>query len=244
MDLGSDKNQQVNLTQPLHPLLSRAYELLEPFFLKRILPKSGQGLLATPEGCDALLELLPEAANEVRRHLQTHWSGKEERTKPQQKWNDLKQCLETFVKAHARTGKSQAATIMTAADRARLEQWPMEVVFRHGYPRLDVNVSKTRNHLLKSPFCVHPKTGRVCVPIYDFDDFDPFQVPTLSEILEDLSQDTTTEETRSSTAAWERTRLRPYYEPFRTKFLSAMASEMRQVAKDAAEQAAAAAGDF
>lgn len=55
--------------------------------------------------------------------------------------------------------------VVQSKKKNSLEKWYTEMIFTHCFPRLDENVSKMQNHLLKSPFCVHPKTGRVCVPI-------------------------------------------------------------------------------
>jgi hypothetical protein len=44
------------------------------------------------------------------------------------------------------------------------------------------------NHLLKAPFCVHPKTGRVCVPFSPgkVDRFSPDEVPTVLQLVEEI----------------------------------------------------------
>ncbi|NXC28643.1 PRI1 primase, partial [Campylorhamphus procurvoides] len=57
-----------------------------------------------------------------------------------------------------------------------------EIMLQFCFPRLDINVSKGVGHLLKSPFSVHPKTGRISVPLdlQRLDQFDPFAVPTIT----------------------------------------------------------------
>ena len=65
------------------------------------------------------------------------------------------------------------------------------------YPRLDEKVSTRRDHLLKLPFCIHPGTGSLCVPLTEaaLDKFDPLRdPPKLSELLL----------TRSIDARWQR----------------------------------------
>jgi DNA primase small subunit len=53
------------------------------------------------------------------------------------------------------------------------------------YPRLDINVSKHINHLLKSPFCVHPKTGLISVPMTE-DDIIRFSLENIPSIIESI----------------------------------------------------------
>jgi len=64
----------------------------------------------------------------------------------------------------------------------------MELVFSYSFPRVDVEVTKAVNHLLKSPFCAHPKTGKICVPMdsQNIDSFDPCNQPTLRTIHDEL----------------------------------------------------------
>ena len=63
-----------------------------------------------------------------------------------------------------------------------------DIILQLTYPRIDAEVSKHRNHLLKAPFCVHPKTGRICVPVdpEKIDEFDPDLVPTVGQLLREL----------------------------------------------------------
>ncbi|EIJ88582.1 DNA primase small subunit [Nematocida parisii] len=57
------------------------------------------------------------------------------------------------------------------------------------FPKLDVNVTKQTKHLLKSPFCIHPRSGRVCIPI-DITEIDKLSlesVPTAESVVRNKS---------------------------------------------------------
>ena len=103
-------------------------------------------------------------------------------------------------------------------------------MLEYTYPRLDAEVSKKLNHLLKSPFCVHPKSGRVCVPIdpKDPEAFVPEEVPTVLQLLQEIDEwdaknkGAATEGEKGEQEGegkkvpdFEKTSLRPYVEFFR-----------------------------
>ena len=209
------------LATPLHPALMKSYELLEPMFLEFILPFEGQGLLATKENWRMLLETLPPAASNVKDKLMAKYkkTGMFEDTTPEDKWSDILKYLTILVKAQRNTSKNKASKNMPARDKAKIESWKYETVFRYTYPRLDVNVSKMQNHLLKTPFGIHPKTGKVCIPldVEHIDDFDPRDAPTLSTLRMELDAYKGKE-----VEDWKKTSLRHSFEFFQQKILAGM----------------------
>ena len=262
--MGSDKNKGMNLSSPLHPALSRAHAILEPHFVERVIPEDGHGLLATRASWTKLLLTLPKAAHPVASKLEERWRsprGTGGSTTPMEKWKELKSELASFASSGRGGGgagpAAKASKSVSSTDRARIEMWPVETVFRHTYPRLDINVSKMQNHLLKSPFCVHPKTGRVCVPIdpRDFATFDPFAVPTLADLMRELDE---YDETRRGEGAggdggkdagvvaheWQKTSLRGPFESFQRKFLVPLLNDERRAMREERERRAAVVGDF
>jgi DNA primase small subunit len=242
-------------------MLERAYRHLEPVFVRDVIPD--HKLLSTPEQWNALLDSLPESAKPVQDHLREEWNGsarkKAKASTPAEKWLTLQKHLGAFLKTSKPSGSAKHARTLNSWDAARVEAFCPTLVFTYTYPRLDVNVSKMRNHLLKSPFCVHPKTGRVCVPFAagEVDEFDPFQVPTLGQLVREVddydrsvaaSAASAGDENLAVTCDWQKTSLRPYFDKFRSGFLEPLLRENRQrqsrAGRDARERTAALAGDF
>jgi DNA primase small subunit len=253
-------------------MLVRAYRLLEPYFIRDVIVakrKGGHGLLADADQWMKVLERLPDFAAEVREKLQKNWASSS--STPLDKWKELQRHVAFYAKNDSMQGSDERSKKKTrklsTSEQQQLELFCTEIVLRYTYPRIDINVSKMRNHLLKSPFCVHPKTGRICVPIPNAQlySFDPFSVPTVKQIIQELdhggaapnvvdhSSSTAPEEEdemaidRSSAKDsndWNQTSLAPYYQAFQKEFLQPLQQAQRQSQRDEREQVAALRGDF
>lgn len=182
---------------------SRSLDILKEHFQRDIL--EDQDPWAEPEKAERLLRLLPDKV--LNDSLRKKWDAAPGRSSVS-KWAD--------IDALAKTGASK-----TLDGRALLEA-KQDIVLEYTYPRLDIEVSKKKIHLLKSPFVIHPGTGRVCVPIDTkrLAKFDPLGVPTVTELLGEIDafdEQTTKEESDvKKTQDYEKTGLRPYVEYFRT----------------------------
>jgi DNA primase small subunit len=101
-----------------------------------------------------------------------------------------------------------------------------EVKLQYCYPRLDVNVSKGMNHLLKAPFSVHPKTGRICIPIdiAKIDTFDPFEAPMINDLCAQIDKYDEKETSDANVQPYEKTSLKESVNLFR-KLVNSLAPE-------------------
>uniref|UniRef100_A0A7S3T4L2 DNA primase n=1 Tax=Strombidinopsis acuminata TaxID=141414 RepID=A0A7S3T4L2_9SPIT len=169
---------RTNGADELHPSIQEAYKICEHYF--RDDPNGvlqAQDILnkdKTPHLANIMETLSISERETISRYCEEH---------PQATSRDIWLQLEKLVPERA---KAAATYRQKQENKAFLK----DIVIQFTYPRLDVNVSKQMNHLLKSPFVVHPKTGRVCVPInpQKLDNFDPMQVPTIGRLVEELNR--------------------------------------------------------
>lgn len=140
-----------------HYSIRRALEIIKPQFEDIVLVD--QNLFATKEGVMKLLSLIPD--ENLRSDLKPRLLKIE---------NNSKQVWETVTAELSQLKGPQARNHKYLTE---------EIMFALTYPRLDINVSKGINHLLKSPFCIHPKTGKICCPLNpkSVSKFDPTTVP-------------------------------------------------------------------
>ncbi|CAM0140746.1 unnamed protein product [Umbelopsis sp. WA50703] len=207
---GAEMTRKVRLPTLLHPSLTRSLDILRQHFVPLVVEE--QGVFNDPGNWNKVLKIVPDQALQAK--LNEQWENTE--ASGISRWDDLRAELEKGEISKKRTTE-------------RLNLLPRDIVFQYTYPRLDDKVTTNINHLLKSPFCVHPKTERVCVPIDPdhCDDFDPFAVPTLQKLCKELDEyhavNGNTADKRM--ADYEKTSLKEYVEIFE-KFVDGLFKEV------------------
>ncbi|RKF80548.1 DNA primase small subunit [Golovinomyces cichoracearum] len=200
---GASSGKRVELKRPLHPHVMRSLDILKSHFQADIL--QDQDPWQTDESSSRLLELLPDRL--LNDALSKKWSSSPGRPSSA-KWADIDILAKTGV------NKTLDVTALLEAKQ--------DIVLEYTYPRLDIEVSKHLNHLLKSPFVVHPGTGRICVPINTKKcaEFDPLAVPMVKDLLKEIDDwkvdEMPGEKKSSSPQDWEKTSLKPYIDYFRS----------------------------
>ncbi|CAJ0961390.1 unnamed protein product, partial [Mesorhabditis belari] len=134
---------------------------------------------------------------------------------------------ETRVAHNAKTGAS------IDPPPATCENFLKWFVLYHCYPRLDVNVSTGMNHLLKSPFCVHPATGNIAVPLNPkkIHEFDVTQAPRVDQLLKQLRENGQNSAENRRILGYNHTSLKDYVHNFNMFIMKALANAEEERAK-------------
>ncbi|KAK1443642.1 DNA primase [Babesia gibsoni] len=169
---GDGHKKRVSLFQcEGHALVLRSFDICYRNFYDLL---RDQNFLVSQEHLETAMDYITEKYSGAHEILKR--ASKKGVTDSVRLFNELCDCLEVSNPEEYRNSKQEFPL--------RTQAFPVafrEMVFAFSYPRLDAAVSKDIGHLLKAPFCIHAKTGRVCVPLEPekISAFQPEEVPTL-----------------------------------------------------------------
>ncbi|KAE9416967.1 hypothetical protein Angca_003512 [Angiostrongylus cantonensis] len=207
LDLYGSRLSMAKRMLPVHPMVETAY---------RVAMDSGEvDKMVLEQGwleLEAALSILKHCEDtELRSTLHSHF---EEVDSADKRWQLLKRRFDEQYRLEMR--RTNQIIPMIASDLGKnFLRW---FVLWHTYPRLDVNVSTGLNHLLKSPFCIHPKTGNVAVPldVGKISQFDVSTCPRVDTLINELSKVLVEEHVKENRKllGYKHTSLAPYVENF------------------------------
>lgn len=179
-------NKNTGLTflmkEPFHPSLNRALSIIESCFENYILSESCQDIFVKDKNNKIrdLLKIILQSYLGIFKE----WSEIESEVN-KIIFNSKKTSLEIWKDLNKKLSQYDKNEKIESKIKLAIKEFKMALL----YPRLDINVSKHINHLLKSPFCVHPKTGLISVPLDEnkITNFSLSDIPSLGESLSDLS---------------------------------------------------------
>jgi len=208
-----------------------------------------QDAFRSSEQSERLLALLPDKT--LNDALRKKWESAPDRPSTS-KWTD--------IDALAKAG------ISSTLNPTALKDAKLDIVLEYTYPRLDSEVSKKMIHLLKSPFVIHPGTGRICVPIDGRhpEEFNPLTVPTVTELLSEIDEWDAKQHTQNASADimdgegstandsdtrggrklqdFEKTSLKPYIDRFRS-FIAGLIKDEQSNKRERGEEQTASGSD-
>ncbi|XP_075163656.1 DNA primase small subunit [Haematobia irritans] len=166
---------RVYIGDRMHHSVKRAFQIIEPMFEEVILVD--QNLFSSPKGVEKLCQFITDevARKETEQFLLNNLEDGAPATKV---WEAFK-----------RYANSMRCNATQSVWSRRLKNIIEEIQLACLYPRLDINVTKGFNHLLKAPFCIHPSTGKVCVPFNASAaaKFNPTAVPNIAQLLQEIN---------------------------------------------------------
>lgn len=210
----------MSIKKPFHPHIERSFNIVKNEFVNIILEDQDPWLTtpsSSPEDkcwqqVDELLSFLDNKP--LQQELKQKWQNQTTTSSSKAKWDDINTVAKKVLKSQLQV--------------SLLNDAKKEIILYYMYPRLDVEVSRQMIHLLKSPFCIHPSTGNVCVPFDPLqnisgnpedDDygFNPTHAPNLRQIqyeLEKWESNPSNLDSDKKIADYEKTSLKPYIDYF------------------------------